>query len=237
MERVTVGIIGAGRIGRLHAANVLRSDRLYLKAISDIQLDHLRETHFEEQVPIITTETEQLIADSEIDAVLICSLTDTHTDFIKAFARAGKHIFCEKPVSFNIEETREALQVVNEMGVKFQVGFNRRFDKHFHRVFETVAGGKIGKPHIIKVSSRDPEPPPESYIKRSGGMFMDMTIHDFDMIRYLSNSEVSEISVKAANLVNPMFSRNDDVDTAITTLKLENGTIAVIDNSRQAVYG
>ena len=203
MDKVTVGIIGAGRIGQLHANNILGSGLFQLKAISDISVDHLKGTQLEQRVSVITTDSEDIFKDPEIDAVFICSSTDTHTQFIKAAAKAGKHIFCEKPISFNIEETNEALQVVQEAGIKFQVGFNRRFDKHFRKVYETVRAGKIGKPHIIKITSRDPQAPDESYIKRSGGMFMDMTIHDFDMIRYLSGSEVVDVFVKAANLIDP----------------------------------
>ncbi|WP_018922125.1 inositol 2-dehydrogenase [Salsuginibacillus kocurii] len=237
MTTINVGIIGAGRIGQLHASNILNSNLLNLNAIADIHTDHLKGTIYEREVPMITNEPERVLEDPEIDAVFICSSTDSHIRFIKAAAKAGKHILCEKPISFNLEETKEVLQVINEAGVKFQVGFNRRFDKHFRKVAETVQEGKIGNPHIIKVSSRDPEPPPEEYIAGSGGMFMDMTIHDFDMMRYLSGSEVTEVSVKAANLVDPMFARKGDVDTAIITLTFENGAMGVIDNSRQAVYG
>jgi len=237
MKRISVGIIGAGRIGQLHAKNILNSDLLYLKTIADIKIDHLKDTKIGINVPVITTNPEKIFADPDIDAVFICSSTDTHANYIKKAAIAGKHIFCEKPISFNLQDTKDALRVVQDAGVKFQSGFNRRFDKNFRKVYENVRTGKIGTPHIIKVSSRDPEAPPEEYIKTSGGMFMDMTIHDFDMVRFLSGSEVVEVSVKAANLVDPVFKKYDDVDTAIITLKLESGAIAVIDNSREAVYG
>src|SRR5699024_10702874 len=126
----TVGMIGAGKIGQLHANNILRSDSLHLKAISDIKIDQLKETDFYEQVSVITSDPEELFTDPEIQAVFICSLTDTHADFIKAAAKAGKHVFCEKPISYNIEETKKVMQVVKQARVKFQVGFNRRFDKH-----------------------------------------------------------------------------------------------------------
>lgn len=237
MGKVKVGIIGAGNIGRLHANNILHSEKLELTMIADVYTDHLKGTRFEEQVPKITKDPQELINDKEIQLVLICSLTNTHAEYIKAAARAGKHVFCEKPISFNIEETKEVRKIIQETGVKFQVGFNRRFDKHFRKVYETVRAGTVGDPHIIKVTSRDPAPPPENYIPKSGGMFMDMTIHDFDIIRYLSGSEVTEVTVNAANLVDPMFERHGDVDTAIITLQFENGSLGVIDNSRQAVYG
>ncbi|MED4173707.1 inositol 2-dehydrogenase [Halalkalibacterium halodurans] len=237
MKTVNIGLIGAGRIGQLHARNIISSPYMELKAVSDVQLDHLKGTEIERSVEIMTTNPDELFSNRDIDAIFICSSTDTHAAFIKAAALAGKHIFCEKPISFHVTETKGALNIVNEAGVKFQVGFNRRYDKHFRRVQECVQAGAIGAPHIIRVSSRDPEAPPLSYVERSGGMFMDMTIHDFDMVRYLSGSEVTEVSVKAANLVDSRIGEVGDVDTAIITLMLENGAIAVIDNSRQAAYG
>src|SRR5690625_634429 len=237
MKKVKVGIIGAGRIGMLHANNIINSDQLELKAIFDIHTDHLCNTKYEKFVPIITNRPEDILENPEIDAVFICSLTDTHAFYIQKAAEQGKHIFCEKPISFDVGKTKSALKSVQGAGVKFQVGFNRRFDKHFHKVFKVIREGKIGTPHMIKISSRDPEIPSSEYIKHSGGMFMDMTIHDFDMVRYLTGKEVVEIWVKAANLVDPVFEKYDDVDTAVITLTLEDGAIAVIDNSRQAVYG
>jgi myo-inositol 2-dehydrogenase/D-chiro-inositol 1-dehydrogenase len=237
MIKVTVGIIGAGRIGQLHADNLLQSDKFNLKTVADVYTDHLKGTHYENNIAKITNDTGDIFSDEEIDAIFICSSTDTHVDYIKKAAKSGKHIFCEKPISFDKEETREALDTVKQYGVKLQIGFNRRFDKHFRYVRDIVLEGKIGEPHLVKVTSRDPASPPEEYVKRSGGMFMDMTIHDFDMVRYLVGSEVVDVTVKAANLVDPMFGRHNDVDTAIITLTFENGAIAVIDNSRQAVYG
>ncbi|QUW21440.1 inositol 2-dehydrogenase [Sporosarcina sp. Marseille-Q4063] len=237
MNKVTVGIIGAGRIGQLHANNILGSTKFHLKAIADVAIEHLKGTNFEQYVPVITNRWEDLTEDPEIDAIFICTPTSTHVRLITEIAKSGKHIFCEKPISFNIKETEKALEVVREANVKFQIGFNRRFDKHFRKVFDIVRAGKVGTPHIIKITSRDPEAPSENYIEHSGGMFMDMTIHDFDMIRYLSGNEVVEVSVKAANLIDPKFARYNDVDTAIITLTFADGSLGVIDNSRQAVYG
>lgn len=237
MGRVNVGIIGAGRIGLLHANNIMKSNLLSLQAIADINIDHLIEGEWQDRVPMITTDVNHVFDHPEIDAVFICSSTNTHVEYIERAAMAGKHIFCEKPISFNLKQTKQALKVVEDHGVKFQSGFNRRYDVHFRKVFESVRENKVGEPHIVKISSRDPAPPAEEYVKHSGGMFMDMTIHDFDMARYLVNSEVIEVSAKAANLVDPMFLKFDDVDTAIITLTFENGALAVIDNSRQAVYG
>ncbi|MGP4039680.1 inositol 2-dehydrogenase [Gracilibacillus sp. D59] len=237
MADMTIGIIGAGRIGQLHAEHIISTPSIELKGICDINIGHLKGTFIEKNVPIITTDPSSLIEDEEIDAIFICSSTDTHCYYIEKCARARKHIFCEKPISFSLEETKAALQIVEEAGVKLQIGFNRRFDTHFRKIYQTVQEGKIGKPHIIKITSRDPKPPNETYIKSSGGMFFDMTIHDFDMIRYLSSSEVKLVSVATANLVDPCFEKYDDVDTAIVTLIFEDGTLATIDNSRQAVYG
>ncbi len=237
MADMTVGIIGAGRIGQLHAEYIMSMSSIELKGICDIEIDHLKGSMMEKHVPVITTDPSILIEDEEMDAIFICSSTDTHCYYIEKCAQAGKHIFCEKPISFSLEETKAALQKVKEAGVHLQIGFNRRFDTHFSKVYEAVSAGKIGKPHIIKITSRDPEPPSEGYIQSSGGMFIDMTIHDFDMIRYLSSNEVESVSVVAANLVDPCFQKYDDVDTAIITLTFEDGSIGVIDNSRRAVYG
>ncbi|WP_066191107.1 inositol 2-dehydrogenase [Gracilibacillus timonensis] len=236
-KKVTAGIIGAGRIGQLHAHNMLLSNRFHLKTISDVYTDHLQKTDFLQAVPHITNHADELLRDPEIDAIFICSSTDTHTDFITKAAQNNKHIFCEKPISFDIEETLRALETIKAHNIKFQVGFNRRFDHHFRKAHDVVRSGEIGTPHIIKITSRDPEAPPEAYIQRSGGLFIDMTIHDFDMIRYLSGQPIKNITVKAASLVDETFSRNDDVDTAIITVTFADGSLGVIDNSRQAVYG
>lgn len=237
MGKVKVGIIGAGRIGQLHANNILQSDLFELKAIADIATEHLKNSKIWHQTPLITNESEEIFSNDEIDAVIICSSTDTHAEYIKRAANAGKHVFCEKPISFNLKETKEALEVVKEKGVKFQVGFNRRFDKHLRKVQQVVEKGGVGEPHLIKISSRDPQPPPENYIKHSGGMFMDMSIHDFDMMRYLVKSDVVDVTTKAANLIDPVFEKHGDVDTAVIIVTFESGAIGVIDNSREAVYG
>lgn len=237
MEKIVVGIIGAGRIGQLHAKNILESEHYRLKAISDVSTDHLKEIPYLQAVPVITENTDDILNDPEIDAVFICSSTDTHIDFITQAAQNKKHIFCEKPISFDIEKTKETLKVIQESGVKFQVGFNRRFDTHFKKAHDMVRAGEVGTPHVVKITSRDPEAPPEEYVKKSGGLFIDMAIHDFDMIRYLSGQDVKDITVKASSLIDDRFSRNDDVDTAIITITFADDSLGVIDNSRQAVYG
>jgi len=238
MSRTTrLGIIGAGRIGKMHAANLVRMPGVEVKGISDIRTDGLAEWAASLGIAHTTDDYRQLIEDPEIDAVLVCSSTDTHPDIIVQAARAGKHIFCEKPISFDLAETERALEAVRQTGVKLQVGFVRRFDPSFRQVRDQVREGVIGEPHLLRITARDPAPPGEEYVKVSGGIFIDMTIHDFDMARYLSGSEVVEVYAGGAVLVDPMFKRYSDVDTAVTVLKFASGAIGVIDNSRRAVYG
>ncbi len=180
----------------------------------------------------------ELLADPGIDAVLVCSSTDTHAAISIEAIEAGKHVFCEKPVDHaldRIEAVEEALAA--HPGCKFQVGFNRRFDHNFAAVRKAYDQGKIGQAHILKITSRDPEPPNPAYIKVSGGMFLDMTIHDFDMACFLTDSDVEEVYVQSAVLVDPAIGEQGDVDTAIITMKMTNGALAVIDNSRRAAYG
>lgn len=238
MNKIKIGIIGAGRIGKIHADNIGRLPNTEVRAISDPFADEgLQAWATERGIGIVTKDSSEWIHDPEIEAVFICSPTDTHVSLIKAAAAAGKHIFCEKPISMSITETREALEAVKSAGVKLQVGFNRRFDHNFRRVHELVKGGEIGTPQLVKITSRDPNPPSETYIRSSGGIFMDMMIHDFDMARYVSGCEAEEVFACGSVLVDPVFERCDDFDTAIVTIRFTNGALAVIDNSRQAVYG
>ena len=177
------------------------------------------------------------LTDPGIKAIIICSPTNTHLEYIEAAAKAGKHIFCEKPLEMTVAKIEQIKAIVETHHVKLQVGFNRRFDANFMRVQNMVKAGKIGQPHILKITSRDPGPPPIEYIKISGGLFMDMTIHDFDMARFIVGSEVVEVFAKGEVLVDKAIADAGDIDTAIITLKFENGCIGVIDNSRKAVYG
>ena len=233
-----MGVIGAGRIGKLHAENLAnRVPGVSLDAIADIDLPAAQETATRLRIPKATADYHEILADPAIQAVAICSSTNLHSQMIVEAAQAGKHIFCEKPIDYDLAQIDAALQVVERAGVKLQIGFNRRFDPNFHKVQEMVAAGKIGQPHILRITSRDPAPPPISYVKVSGGIFYDMTIHDFDMARYLMGSEVTEVFVAAAVLVDPAIGEAGDVDTAVITLRFENGAIGTIDNSRQAVYG
>ena len=234
MKSITVGILGAGRIGQVHGNNLLRMNGVRLKSVADPDADF---KDWPEPGIATGTDPELVLADAEIDAVLICSPTPTHADFTERAARAGKHVFCEKPVDLDPARILHTLAIVGETGVKLQVGFNRRFDPTFSRVRRAVVDGDVGDVHLVKITSRDPEAPPVEYVKTSGGIFLDMTIHDFDMVRYLTGSEVEEVHAMGAVLIDPAIGEAGDVDTAVTTLKMANGALAMIENSRQAVYG
>ncbi|MGA8941141.1 MAG: inositol 2-dehydrogenase [Thermoactinomyces sp.] len=236
-KKITVGVVGAGRIGKLHMNNMKNMPQVRLKTVSDVFADDLKDWFAESGAEKLTRDYREIVNDPEIDAVFICTSTDTHTEIIMEAASAGKHIFCEKPISFSEEETLKAYDAVQKADVKFQVGFNRRYDRNFHKVKQLVEEKAIGDLHILKITSRDPNPPSLDYVSRSGGIFMDMTIHDFDMARYISGSEVEEVHVLGGTLINPKIAELGDVDTAIITLKFANGAMGVIDNSRQAVYG
>jgi myo-inositol 2-dehydrogenase / D-chiro-inositol 1-dehydrogenase len=235
---VRFGVIGAGRIGKIHAENLAnRVPCAQVAAIADIDHKSAQETASRLRIPSVLVDYHDILADPNIDAVAICSSTDTHAKIVGEAARAGKHIFCEKPVDHDLAKIDAALDAVKLAGVKLQIGFNRRFDPNFAHVHEMVNQGKVGVPHILRITSRDPNPPPVSYVKVSGGMFLDMTIHDFDMARYLIGSEVEEVFTAAGVMVDPGIGEAGDVDTAIITLRFANGTIGTIDNSRKAVYG
>jgi myo-inositol 2-dehydrogenase/D-chiro-inositol 1-dehydrogenase len=237
-KKLKIGIIGAGRIGKLHAANLVnRVANAEVAAISDVYLPAAEELAAKLGVKVATADYREILSDPAIDAVFICSSTDTHSPISIEAAKAGKHIFCEKPIDHDLAKIEAVLEAVKASGVKYQVGFNRRFDRNFKRVREVVASGGVGDVQIVKVTSRDPAAPPLSYVKVSGGIFVDMTIHDFDMVRYLSGSEVVEVSVFGACLVDPQIASAGDVDTCIISLRFANGALGVIDNSRQAVYG
>ena len=237
-RKINVGLIGAGRIGQLHAEHLaFRIPQANLLAVSDIIPEAAQKCAAKFDIPMAVQDHRAVMENPDIKAVVICSSTDTHTQMIEEAARAGKHIFCEKPIDFDLARIDQALAAVEEAGVKLQIGFNRRFDPNFRRVQELVAAGQIGEPHILRITSRDPQPPPIAYVKVSGGIFLDMTIHDFDMARYLIGSEVVEIYTAGGVMVDPAIGEAGDIDTAVITLRFENGVIGTIDNSRQAVYG
>ena len=238
MKTINIGVIGAGRIGRLHAANIAKHlQGARLAGIADINLVAARELAEALNVSLVTAGYRQLLETASIDAIAICSATNTHAQIIQEAAACGKHVFCEKPVDLDLGRIHAALAAVEKAGVKLQVGFNRRFDPSFAKTRELVAAGKIGVPHLVRITSRDPAPPPLEYVRVSGGLLLDMTIHDFDMIRFLSGSEATEIYAAGAALIDPEVGRLGDIDTCVVTLRLENGALATIDNSRKAVYG
>jgi myo-inositol 2-dehydrogenase/D-chiro-inositol 1-dehydrogenase len=206
-------------------------------AITDVNRDAANALAQDCGIPCVAENAEALLADSSIEAVLICSSTDTHAEMVVKAARAGKHIFCEKPIDFDLARIDRALAAVDQAAVKLQIGFNRRFDPNFARVRHAIATREIGTPHLLHIISRDPEPPPMSYVKVSGGMFLDMTIHDFDMARFLIGDEVEEIYTAGGVMVDPEIGAAGDLDTAVVTLRFRSGVIGTIDNSRKAVYG
>lgn len=231
-------VLGAGRIGKIHAETLtVRIPGTSVSAIADPIRRAADETAARLGVPVATDDASAVIHRDDVDAVAICSSTDTHVRYIIEAARAGKHIFCEKPVDMSLARIDEALAAVAAAGVQLQIGFNRRFDANFARVRQAVQSGEIGTPHLVHIISRDPGPPPISYVKVSGGMFLDMTIHDFDMARFLIGSDVVEIYASAGVMVDPAIGEAGDVDTALLVLKFANGVIGTIDNSRKAVYG
>ena len=238
MEKINLGVIGTGRIGKVHIATLVQNvPQAEVVAVADVNLDSAKEVAGQFGIKSVYSNYLDVINHPGVDAIVICSSTDTHARIIVDAAKAGKHIFCEKPVDLSLEIIKGALKAVESAGVKLMVGFNRRFDPNFLKIKQMVVEGKIGEPHILKITSRDPAPPPAKYSAVSGGMFMDMTIHDFDMARYIAGSEVTEVFTRAAVLVDPEIGKAGDVDTAIITLTFENGAIGVIDNSRKAVYG
>ena len=232
------GIIGAGRIGRVHAETLaFRLPEAEIIAVTDANRVAAEQLAARCGIPTVAASSKELLADPRIDAVLICSPTPTHADLIVAAAKSGKHIFCEKPTAFSLAKIDAALDAVKAAGVQLQIGFNRRFDANFARVRHAVATGEIGTPHLLHIISRDPAPPPAQYVAQSGGIFLDMTIHDFDMARFLIGDEVEEIYTSAGVMVDPAIGEAGDLDTALIVLRFRNGVIGTIDNSRKAVYG
>ena len=237
MKKIKIALAGLGRIGKIHLNNLCRNfTEIEVVAVMD-PMEDARGTADEFDIPLFLKDFDSVLAIPELDAVVICSPTDTHADYVIKTARAGKHIFCEKPLDLSLEKVKEVLSIVEGSGVQLMLGFNRRFDPEFRKIRDLVTNGTIGDPQILKITSRDPGPPPISYIKVSGGMFLDMTIHDFDMARYISGKEVREVFAVGAVKVDKAIGDAGDIDTAIITLVFEDGTMAVIDNSRKAAYG
>ncbi len=236
-DPVNIAVIGTGRIGSMHTRNLRRRlPEANLVAVCDIRLEAAQAVADELGIQRVVRDYHELLADPDIQAVLIATTTSTHAMIVQDAAAAGKHIFCEKPLALDLGDIDNCTAAVEKAGVKLQVGFNRRFDKSFQAVHDTVLSGAIGRPCTLLITNRDPAPPSLEYARTSGGMFLDMTIHDFDMARY-QVGEITEVYAIGSVLVAPELQQADDVDTDIVTLKFENGAIGVIDNSRQAVYG
>ena len=237
MRKINIAVIGTGRMGSVHVANLVRHiPEANLVAICDIRLDVAQAIADELGISRVVQDYHELLADKDIEAVLIATSTNTHAFIIKDAAMAGKHIFCEKPLALDLESIDDALAVVEKANVKLQVGFNRRFDKSFQRVHDIVESGEIGRACVLRITNRDPELPTLDFMRVSGGMFLDMTIHDFDMARF-QIGEVEEVYALGNVLIDPTLNEFGDIDTDIVTLKFKNGAIGAIDNSRQAVYG
>lgn len=238
MKKLRVGIIGAGRIGKVHGQSIVyQVPEAEVVAVSDPNVQYAKELAEQLSIPNYYATYEEVLANPDVDAVLICSPTNTHADIAIAAAKAGKHIFCEKPVDLTIEKILATKKAAEDAGVKLQIGFNRRFDHNHGRVQKLAHDGTLGKVEIVKITSRDPEPPSPEYAASSGGLYIDMMIHDFDMAMFLSGSDVKEVYATGTSLVDPEIGKAGDVDTAIVVLTFENGALGVIDNSRRAAYG
>lgn len=237
-KTIGVGMIGLGRIGVLHFNHLIHHVKgVSLKTVCDIDSSCLKEV--EELMPDVqfTTDHKLLWDNPNIEAVIICTPTDTHVSLILASAQAGKHVFCEKPIDVRLSAIEKTLNVVAEAGVQLMIGFNRRFDPHYHHVYEAIQQGKLGAPYLVHITSRDPEPPSREYLETSGGLFFDLSIHDWDLAAYLMGSPITEVYSIGTVLGDPWIREINDIDTAITTLRFENNALGMVDNSRWAVYG
>lgn len=236
MKKVNIAIFGVGRIGKIHLKNLLRFPGVSVVAVADT---HYPAEEFKKEFKDVffSSNPDEVLAMSEVEAVLICTPTSSHAPMIELALKSGKHIFCEKPVDLSLERTKALVDMANQSSVKLMLGFNRRFDPDFLQARRSIQAGRIGDIQIIKITSRDPGLPPLDYIKNSGGLFMDMAIHDFDMARYMMGKEVKEVYSRGLVLVDKQVGEVGDVDTALTTLIFEDDTYAVIDNSRKAIYG
>ncbi|EBS2228837.1 inositol 2-dehydrogenase [Salmonella enterica subsp. enterica serovar Middlesbrough] len=239
MKKLRCGVIGLGRVGKMHVENMYLLPQLDIICAADYFIEEMSDWLYSVNITSGYKNYQELLHRDDIEAVFIFTSTDMHEEIVTAAAQAGKHIFCEKPLSMNEDEqaSMAVLRKVKEKGVTLQVAFNRRFDPQFHEVFELVRSGKIGRPQMIKITSRDPDLLPHELIKRIGGLIFDFTMHDFDMARFMMQDEVSEVYVKGNTLIDPSLKNIDDVDTLAVMLTFRNGGYALIDNSRRAVYG
>ena len=237
MSKTNLAIIGIGRIGKIHLRNIISHfPKARVVAVSDSQYP-AEDFHRDFKDIAFSANAADAINHPEVDAVIICTPTSSHSAMIEMALQAGKHIFCEKPIDLSLERTTNLVNKVKASGLKMMLGFNRRFDPDFSHARKSLLAGRIGELQVVKITSRDPGLPPIDYIRNSGGLFMDMAIHDFDMARYLMGKEVKTVYAQGLVLVDPAVGEAGDVDTALTTLVFEDGTYAVIDNSRKAIYG
>lgn len=232
---VRFALLGAGRIGKVHAQAIAGTAAARLVAVADAMAPAAEA--LAAQYGAGVRSIDEIAAAEDVDAVVICTPTDTHAELIERFARAGKAIFCEKPIDLDVARVRACLKVVEETGARLMVGFNRRFDPHFRAVRQAIDDGRIGAVEMVTIVSRDPGAPPIDYIRRSGGIFRDMTIHDFDMARFLLGEEPTVVAAFAANLVDSEIGRAGDFDSANVLLETPSGRQCVITNSRRATYG
>ncbi len=230
-----IGLLGAGRIGRVHAINIAGHARSQLVAVSDVNEDAAHS--LADAYGAKANSSDAILSDASIDAVLIATSTDTHSDLIEKATAAGKAVLCEKPVDLSLERAQQCLDAVDKTGVPVMIGFNRRFDPNFSAIRASIAAGEIGKPELLSITSFDPAPPPVAYVKVSGGLFRDMMIHDFDMANFLMGNMPKTVHAAGTSIVDPEIGKVGDVDTAVVTLTYADGRIAVIKNSRRAVYG
>ena len=236
-RRINLAVIGTGRMGSVHVRNLARQiPEANLVAVCDLRIELAQTLADELGIPRVTANYHELLADPSIEAVLIITSTNTHAQIIQDAAAAGKHIFCEKPLALELDAIDLALAAVKQAGVKLMVGFNRRYDKSFRRVYDIVHSGEIGRPCILSITNRDPDFPAIEFLRVSGGMFLDMTIHDFDMARF-QVGDVEEVYAAGSALLNPALEEFGDIDTNVLTLRFKNGAFGTINNSRKAVYG
>ena len=232
---VRLALIGAGRIANVHADAIVRSRGATLVAVTDAMTEVAEKLAARTGAAVSTTD--EIAANPEIDGVLICTPTDTHADLIEKFAKAGKHVFCEKPVDLDIGRAQEVVDIAAKAGVKLMLGFNRRYDPNFAAAHAAIVAGKIGDVEMVTVTSRDPGAPDIGYASRSGGIFRDMTIHDLDMARFMLGEEPVAVSAHASVLVNAELGKIGDFDSVNVMLETASGKQAVITNSRRATYG
>lgn len=237
-KKIVAGIIGGGRIARIHAENITRNiEDVEIRYVSDVVPEIPAKWAAGAGVKNVVSDSNIILNDPEVQAVLVCTPTNLHCETAIRVARAGKDVFCEKPIDLSLEKIETALAEVKKAGVRMQVGFNRRFDHNYRKVYNAIQDGKIGKPLTIKLTVREYQAPPVSYLKTSGGIFLDMAIHDFDLVRFMAGSEVESVYAMGSVSVAPEVAEANDIDTAMTILRFKNGAVGVIEDCRKSGYG